>query len=580
MRPAERLPRVQERVVLECVAQLLIEQGICFEHEGLLVFPSLFRPTEKNEDAIFEHRVSLYYDFSGAVENIYASLIAWIVLGERFGAVRMWEDRADFETAGGGVCGIRKMDRGDGFAHLDVYFDSRTDSATRELFVSFVEDHLHRHDMDVVEHIEVRCPNCQYDVPDEVIRRRIARGEVHVLCPDCEAHVMLTEGARRARTRNPELHNRTIALRTVVEENVKRTAALAKQEFIRPDSERSVAEPLRILHLSDLHFSATTDVQAALHPLVADITSKEGGLGFRSLDYLVVSGDLVSSGAPEEFEVARKFVTEIIRAFRLTAQRCIIVPGNHDLSWNEDVYEWRSKRRVNLAELSEGAFRKEGDGYLVRVDDEYHKRFRNFSENFFHPLTQLPYPSVFEDQAIPYTFAESRIQFFALNSCWKIDEWFPSRSAIHSGAVPRCVAKGEDQLKRESVEGSVFRIAVWHHPLLGGEAIADSSFLEQLRQANVRLVLHGHVHEQQAELLGYQHRNSTHVVAAGAFGAPANARPESTPRLYNLLELARDHSSLRVHTRAMRKSGGAWSGWPEWPGECPNERRTFYEIQF
>ena len=41
----ERLPRLQERVVLECVTQLLIEHGICFPHEGLLVFPSLFRAT-------------------------------------------------------------------------------------------------------------------------------------------------------------------------------------------------------------------------------------------------------------------------------------------------------------------------------------------------------------------------------------------------------------------------------------------------------------------------------------------------------------------------------------------------------
>src|SRR5262249_30639861 len=42
-----RLPRLQERVVLECVVQLLIEHGICFEHAGLLVFPSLFNATER-----------------------------------------------------------------------------------------------------------------------------------------------------------------------------------------------------------------------------------------------------------------------------------------------------------------------------------------------------------------------------------------------------------------------------------------------------------------------------------------------------------------------------------------------------
>jgi hypothetical protein len=51
------------------------------------------------------------------------------------------------------------------------------------------------------------------------------------------------------------------------------------------------------------------------------------------------------------------------------------------------------------------------------------------------------------------------------------------------------------------------------------------------------------------------------------------------PRLYNLIEVWRDHSKVRVHTRCMKKEGGAWDGWAVWPGEKPTERRTFYEIK-
>ena len=105
-------------------------------------------------------------------------------------------------------------------------------------------------------------------------------------------------------------------------------------------------------------------------------------------------------------------------------------------------------------------------------------------------------------------------------------------------------------------DAEVLRIAVWHHPVTGNEKISDDAFLEQLRQEHVKLCLHGHVHEDRADVIGYLHpRRAAYIAGAGSFGAPVNARPESTPRLYNLLEVWRDHSKIRVHTRSLRKDG-------------------------
>ena len=75
---AERLPRLQERPILECCVRLLLEHGICFEHENLLVFPTLFATgaTSATLTQDLPHAVSLYYDFAGAIDNIYASLVA------------------------------------------------------------------------------------------------------------------------------------------------------------------------------------------------------------------------------------------------------------------------------------------------------------------------------------------------------------------------------------------------------------------------------------------------------------------------------------------------------------------------
>ena len=68
------------------------------------------------------------------------------------------------------------------------------------------------------------------------------------------------------------------------------------------------------------------------------------------------------------------------------------------------------------------------------------------------------------------------------------------------------------------------------------------------------------------------------MVGAGSFGAPTHHRPESVPRLYNLLEIQRDLRSMRVHTRCLRKQGGVWEGWAVWSGAGTGEKRTYYDV--
>jgi hypothetical protein len=106
----------------------------------------------------------------------------------------------------------------------------------------------------------------------------------------------------------------------------------------------------------------------------------------------------------------------------------------------------------------------------------------------------------------------------------------------------------------------LLRIAVWHHPATGNDKIAQDAFLGQLRQAGVRLCLHGHLHEDRADLLRWTDPRRLYVAGAGSFVAVAGDRPESAPRLYNLLEIPPDRSLIRVHTRCKRRDGGAWEG--------------------
>jgi hypothetical protein len=100
-----------------------------------------------------------------------------------------------------------------------------------------------------------------------------------------------------------------------------------------------------------------------------------------------------------------------------------------------------------------------------------------------------------------------------------------------------------------------------------------------VQQAGVKVALHGHVHEERADLVGYVHpATRMHIVGAGSFGARERSRPESTPRLYNVMEISRDIRRTRVHTRCLRKDGGAWDAWAVWPGANAAEKRSYYDI--
>jgi hypothetical protein len=498
----------------------------------------------------------------GAIDNIYSSLVVRLALGGRFGRVRLWKDCAEYEQAGQGVCGLRKVDRRSGLAHLDLLFSEQTSSETRNLFIAFVEEHLQKEGVTIKEVLEVTCV-CGFKFQETSVHKHISEGHADIGCPECENRNRISEGARKTRESNPQVEKELLALKSVIERKTKkdmdeaqcalkpievflsyshrdeglrheldkhlsglrragvisawhdrmidagkewereidshlesasvilllvsadfiaseycydkemkralqrhaagearvvpvilrpsdwqglpfsklqalpekgrpvtswpnRDKALANvaqgvrrmvEELLRPapdakpkvEAMETVSErmliieptPIRILHLSDLHFGKDDDPVAKLQPLVRDLKDREDGLGFEHLDYLVVSSDLTNRASAEEFERTYSFISELIKSFELSAARCVIVPGNHDLSWDQEVYDWKPKRKVDLNKLKPGSYVEQGDGFLIREDEKYPARFENFRK-FYHELMQQPYPTKVGQQCIPF----------------------------------------------------------------------------------------------------------------------------------------------------------------------------------
>jgi GTPase SAR1 family protein/predicted MPP superfamily phosphohydrolase len=749
IKPEERVDPLRERIVLECTMQLLLDRGLCFKHEGMLIFPTEFKQLEAADGERAARTVTIYYDFTGAIDNIWASMVTRLAMGGEnetgFGRVRLWKNHAEFEKPAQGVCGLSRVDRRSGSAHLDLLFSEEVSPETRDLFIGFVDEHLRKEGVEIKEGWKMVCAN-GHPFDDDAIKARVAEGKTDIGCPICDSRVLIGKGAEEARAAT---ERKLVALKTSINRKKKQEIAETKAEFkqlevfisyshrdetlreelgkhlsalrrenvigfwhdrmigageewrgeidrhleqagiilllvspdfiaseycydietkralerhaageavvipvvlrpvdwlntplgelqslprdnravtlwpnqdaafveiakgirqaveqlIRPSAAPEATSrpeatgaprfipkqiqhpPTRILHLSDLHFGANDDPIVRLQSLVSDLKDRREGLGIESLDYLVISGDLTNRGAYEEFELVHDFLSDLVKEMKLTAERTLIVPGNHDLSWDEEVYEWAPERKVDLSKLPQDSYVRQGKGYLVRDDAFYPTRFKNFAR-FHHQFKQLEYSLKAEAQSLSVLFEETGVQFLALNSAWMIDEYHPDRSGVNEKALAKGLIEADRRIeearkaKLMKDDAPVLRIAVWHHPATGNEKIADDDFIERLRKADFKLCLHGHVHEDRADLVGYPHpTRKLHMAGAGSFGAVAAHRPPSTPRLYNLIEIPRDHSLIRVHTRCMRKESGAWDGWAVWPGDNASVKKAFYEIK-
>jgi hypothetical protein len=90
--------------------------------------------------------------------------------------------------------------------------------------------------------------------------------------------------------------------------------------------------PVRVLHLSDLHFSAKTawDSGTVLERLAKDVAGLRRDVG--DIDLVVVTGDIANQGTAEEYVVAAKWLTgPLATAAGVTTSAIRVVPGNHDV---------------------------------------------------------------------------------------------------------------------------------------------------------------------------------------------------------------------------------------------------------
>jgi hypothetical protein len=191
-----RLPHDEEQIVLRAMYETFLRHGLCLKEVTdagpSLIFPSYFkreRPDLSDHPAPF-----VTYQFSGYLDEIYATLVVRLHYTSAFDHDQLWRFAADFKTQEGRRVGIKMIKQDEGIGQIIVYCDKGVPEDTKVTFIRYVNDHLKSKDPNVIRTRHYVCANCDNPINDHsAVQHRLAAGLRDIVCSRCEERVSLVD---------------------------------------------------------------------------------------------------------------------------------------------------------------------------------------------------------------------------------------------------------------------------------------------------------------------------------------------------------------------------------------------------
>ena len=309
--------------------------------------------------------------------------------------------------------------------------------------------------------------------------------------------------------------------------------------------------PVRILHLSDIHFRASKawDSDPVLKALARHIASEvQAGM---APDLVVFSGDLAFAGQASEYEMARSWLEERLWPALpddFPREHLLMVPGNHDVDRDKISLGADALQLTLLAKGSQDTIAK------VLAGDEdrstMHRRLEAYLK--FHANWHgEPAPFPWWQRTID--IRGCKIHIAGLDSAWMC-----SGDEDHGKLLV-----GRYQLSQvvetDEAEQADWRIAVMHHPW-SYLAEFDGEELRPIVHQHCDLLLRGHLHATRPErIVPPDPGRACLELAAGCV-----YDNRQWPNGFQWIELSPGKDRVRVHLRNWTHS--AWDIDRNYPG--------------
>lgn len=228
----------EREALLDAAVGLFLSHNVCFRETDplssrvYLVFPELInlrRPAL--EDAAVEEGAA--YTVTGAIENVYASLVVLLGYTDVFARAHQWRSQAEYAFGDGQVCGFRLEAEREGELDLVLYFGVDMGEPIRRLFQSLFESFLARRDVAVRRFEAVECSK-GHRIHRAVVRERLAAGAIDVFCTGCGEQLSLARADEpirltRGQSRDVQAQRHTAGQRSRFEQAVFRLKTYVTQ---------------------------------------------------------------------------------------------------------------------------------------------------------------------------------------------------------------------------------------------------------------------------------------------------------------------------------------------------------------
>ena len=353
-----------------------------------------------------------------------------------------------------------------------------------------------------------------------------------------------------------------------------------------------------ILHISELHRS--NDGSLPNNQLAESILKDLDNINkINEIKLIIVSGDLVQGSKLSDTSAKKEVETQYDNTKRLLDDLCnailqgdkekvILVPGNHDVSWNHSLASMRKTSELHEDMVKYCDLRKEGISkyrwnwndlsyYEIKDAEKYNNRFQDF-KNFYDtwysgsrkfsldPKKQFDF----------FDFPELSAVFIGMNSCFRNDH-LNLAGEVNADALAAISKKLRKMGKRRIVAG------VWHHNTSGGPLDDDylhPHFLQTLINLGFNLGFHGHQHSTEV-IKPHAIFNSTKkivTISAGSLCADWKELPQGQTRQFNVIHYESGKNTLEL---MVRKHIPLSMDMPVWSnGEIDGEIKKSFIIDF
>jgi hypothetical protein len=233
----------ERNILLDSAALLFIEHNICFREtdplsaQSFLVFPELINLNKPAADDGKSVEDGVAYAVSGAIENVYASLVVLLGYTEKFTRTDQWRNHARYQVGNKMVCGFRQIER-DGELEFVLYFSTDIGRPVRQLFQALFESFLARRSLTVTRYEPVVCSKGHH-LSRSAIREQLAAGADFAFCSRCGQRLSLPKmdepiQLTREQQVDLEAQRRVADMRTPFEKAIFSVKTYVKARGIKP----------------------------------------------------------------------------------------------------------------------------------------------------------------------------------------------------------------------------------------------------------------------------------------------------------------------------------------------------------